>query len=691
MAETQNAGVPKTPAHEIDNNSISDSNTSFGKSKEVNQNNSSTSPILPQSNESSVIELQPIQVLQKFYDSLKLTNQVFEAAYKCKTQSNLKEHYKKLRDFCKSHKTQLGMNISEFDEKVTNAGNRLLQDQVKSMGKLTLPEPYQDVPYKIPSGYKVNVNGIYGMVNNEFKLICRSAIFITQDIEHHKDLTCKSQLYVFTKGKGWKRLDFIDNTILSNANLLSMNLSSKISGINSNNSAQVVRYLDNFRGANFDTIQQVKSTDKVGWVDEHFITPYNQSVYVFDAPEHGFANVLTLKGSLEKWLEVAQSAFNYSPVARFILSAYFVPPLLQPLNERLFCVYLWGKSTYKKSTIFTLGNSVWGTEGMMTSFSGTLSGFEGEAAERSGFPLSIDDKQQARSSLDTSKFIMKLTNGRGDGRAKKDGTPRIRKVWKTIAFTNGEEPLIETTATNGVHTRTISLHVESEILPTTISNQIWNEINNQNCGWAGKMFIEYLEKTDIHDIRIEHNKAYDILRQEFPEHHEEHILYVSLVSVVEQIINQLFFHSDIQPFQTAREILSMLEIKSELSNSTMIWEHLVSWLSRDGEYFKKPGLSCYTACYGEYKRSYLAINKECLAREFMNWGNFQVAKVIDDLAQDNYIMTYQDKKQRKPRSTWNSVINGVQNVPSIRIDLKLLPDGTNQEEKFNDLTKSQEI
>ena len=617
-------------------------------------------------------------------DSTQLSDKLFEAAAICKADPDFYNYYDAFRKYCKQNKQSLNITMGEFANRLKMAEDKLAAAQinkhnqtVERMEQLTLPAPYDKIRWVIPDGYKVNANGIWGMTKDGYKKICSSAIFITQEIVQHVTQDIKNQLYVYTVGKGWTHFDWVDTKILNNASLMSLELSSKIPTINSVNCNQLVSYLTAFRVVNYSNITHLISTDKLGWNDNEFVTPYNSHRYVLETSASNFSQSLQLQGDFDSWKRVAQPVWNHSSVARFILSMGFASVLLKPLNQRNFCLYLWAQSTFGKTTMFSLVSSIWGTTDVMVNLGGTLNGFEGGAAERTDFVYIIDEKQQIRDNFDATKLIMKLANGKGDARATKDGTLKPIKTWRTIGLLNGEEPLLDDWSTNGAYTRSITLHLTDKILPDELTAAIWEDVVNQHCGWAGKIFVDALQSVDVQQLKQHKLECYQQLKQHFPNHHDDHLRYVALGMVTEQLVNQFIFQQPDDSAGTAVDILNQLEVKSALSNAEKEWEHLISWVTKENRHFKNnPTYDTSDICYGEYKKDCLVIIKSVLAEEFDHWshGRLKIDKILDDLYSAGYILGCHKNGRQTPLKTWYLRINGTKNIPAIKVDLKLITD-----------------
>lgn len=607
-----------------------------------------------------------------------LTSDVYLAAAICKDTPEFMDLWEDFYLFYKDNRKDMSIPLSEFNQQMKTAEKTLKQKQqnhvdekLKSLANLTLPEPYDSINYITPPGYLLNKDGIYVMTKDGYQLICDSAIYITKMFTDYKSKEQKSQIYLYTEGCGWECLDMVDNTLITNAQKLSLALGKHNIQINSTNSPYLVKYFAKFCKANASTIQHCISTNKLGWVNSKFITPYNQTKYVIDTSVNEFAEHLKVRGNLENWCQIATKVFAHSAITRFILSASFATVLLEPLHARSFTVYLWGNSTSGKSTLFQLAASVWGTSEIVETFGCTLNAFIGKAVNRSSFPFIVDDKQQARENLNINRLIMTLNNGKSDGKMKKDSTLLPTWSWKTIGMFNGEDTLIENNATNGVHTRTLTIHADPLLLPVELSSSVWVDVVDKHCGHAGKLWVDYVNQLNFDELHEQYADLCECLRSNYPEYHPEHLSYVALVGITEKLVAEHIFHTTSDAENMMIKIITGLEKTDMISNSNSVWEHLISWIAKEKAHFKGSNMKAplLSPCYGEYTGNYISIIKDCVEEEFKRWGNFNISKVLDDLHQSGHLIPYCEKSSNKIRKLWNTTINGCKNIKVIKIKL----------------------
>jgi putative DNA primase/helicase len=120
-------------------------------------------------------------------------------------------------------------------------------------------------------------------------------------------------------------------------------------------------------------------------------------------------------------------------------------------------------------------------------------------------PCGINERQAADRNVDQLVYMM--GEGKGRTRGAKSGGLRHTAQWRTIALTNGEEPISRTSSAQGVRTRTI----EVEAVPfddESVAHNLYDAID-ANHGHAGPAFVGELVKLMPEEIRRHHDLIHD--------------------------------------------------------------------------------------------------------------------------------------------------------------------------------------
>lgn len=626
-------------------------------------------------NEMKYPKYSDVVILNEFQHTLQLTSRVIAAALRCKRIPQTKPFYEDFYNFCAINIKKLKLSITQLKQRIKAVEVTMPSQNI--YGNLILPKPYDAVSYNIPEGYIVSEDGIA----TTSAVISRTVFFVTQVSFTDNSLQNISRdisyctLYTFNKETGWRIYKDVSNNILVDPKEFLAFFGQAIASVDCNNCRQLIAYIDKFRGANIDNIQYSMTTSKLGWnVDSNhqkfFVTPYECSKYIYKNHYNLFSNSLRIAGDYDTYVNLFSKAFTHSLFSRFILSACFAPVLLEPLHMRNFCIYLWGTSRIGKSTTLTIGNSVWGHQSAIIPFSGTLNSFSGDAIQRDGFPMIVDDKQSKRLEVNTNQLIMRIAGGKEDGRLNNSGESKHKADWKTILLTTGEEPIVEDSASNGIHTRMLSFNYDTLILPPDITSEFWQTINDNHYGHLGKAFVDYINSVDLEDVRLKHLDTVTQLGKMFSKYHEEHLNYVAFIMATESILCEHILHIPSQANEMGQEIIQMLDTKQTMSNTEKFWNHLISWIAGESAHFKSPKGNSLSPCYGEYTTTHLLVSKDALDAEFTRWSNLNVNKVINDLYAGGYLEPVSDTTQQTPRKIWRVTINNVPRVPCIKIPLK---------------------
>ncbi|MBR1728079.1 MAG: DUF927 domain-containing protein [Selenomonadaceae bacterium] len=563
--------------------------------------------------------------------------------------------------------------IKTFKTKIQQMKLQLNADNSAKKFFKNNPDKLSD--FIIPPGYRVDDNGVFELIDGVEIQVSHAAIFISNEFNNIDDKTYKTQLACKVKGK-WIISPIFDDDIVYDARKLIILRKFGVD-INSNTAKDIIKYLEKFKAANSNRLNLIEMVSSIGWHNNKldlFITPY-QNKFLVDESNNNFIKCLTQNGDFDTWKNLAAEVFNY-PIARFIFAACLAVPLLRLVGERSFVIYLWGGSRAGKTIACRFGGSAWGNQDIVRNFNLTQNALEGEAAESNDFPFILDEKQLADGNLNLNMVAYKIANEQGKGRMRSEAVMKSRTKWRTIGILNGETPLVEDTATQGVYTRTLNILVPDQVVPSELAKKLYANIND-HFGFAGQAFIDRLINEDFNNLRnLYREEMIPSLQSHFPNHLDDHIRYVSLVTIADCLLNHYFFNVDIESAKksallNAVRIINLLQTKDEISDVKREWNFILGWIAENNSHFegsqsfdndKKP-----SQIYGAYKDNYLYINikslKDALEREKISYK-----KVLHDLANAEYIVPDNkvEKGKKNPNLTVISKINGV-SVRCIRI------------------------
>ncbi len=158
----------------------------------------------------------------------------------------------------------------------------------------------------------------------------------------------------------------------------------------------------------------------------------------------------------------------------------------------MFFVHVWHDSKSGKTAAIKMAISVWGDPArLMGSFNATNVGLERMACILKHIPFAIDELQVLNSrKLSVENIIYSLANGFGRLRGSKDGTIQETVSWRNSVITSGEQPMTKENSNDGAMTRVLELY--GKPCDNAEFAHQFHLISENNYGFAGKIFVEYL-------------------------------------------------------------------------------------------------------------------------------------------------------------------------------------------------------
>lgn len=288
---------------------------------------------------------------------------------------------------------------------------------------------------------------------------------------------------------GWKSVRISRGDAMNSRLLLP--LASQGFPVNSNNSADLVGYLEAFEARNYEQLPTIRFSRRLGWqcVDgikgfqsgKSFIVGGTGEIiyplpslshaqqgtgdkYILFFPEPGAPDLsksIAPSGDFSAWQKIIEEISKF-PKIMVLIYAALVPPLLEILGLPNFVVDLSGVTSTGKTTALMIAASVWGnpdtrsSHSLIGSWDSTRVYIERRAAIFNGVPVILDDTKQAKYPKDVGKIIYDIASGQSRGRGSKTGIQEMTTT-RTVLITSGEAPAISFTQDGGTRARTITL------------------------------------------------------------------------------------------------------------------------------------------------------------------------------------------------------------------------------------------
>lgn len=267
--------------------------------------------------------------------------------------------------------------------------------------------------------------------------------------------------------------------------------------VNDVNAGEVVQFLSELEGRNYDKLPVQSAVNRLGWIDNKTFVPYSKDV-VFSGDESfaGLFRGFSERGTLDGWIKFVEEIRNGGEelvAVRILIAASFASPLLEPLGIPAFWVHLWGEKDLGKTLALALAASVWGqpdkrkADSVVKGMNATDNSHEFRDAFLKHLPNFLDELQSATGGgmgeRDFSQLIYKHCEGVSKGRGTKQGGLWQEQTWRNVAFSTGERPITSATAQSGSLARTIEIQ-QKVAIPAK-----WYDMIEKEYGTAGPAFI----------------------------------------------------------------------------------------------------------------------------------------------------------------------------------------------------------
>ena len=367
----------------------------------------------------------------------------------------------------------------------------------------------------------------------------------------------------YRKNKQWRYVIADKKTLASNQSIIG--LAEYGIAVTSENSRDLVRYLADIEHLNYETIPEVNSVGRLGWIDDYGFSPYGDDL-IFDGEvtyKHFFESVKE-HGSKDKWFELVKQIRKGNASARLILAASFASVLVKPCNSLVFFVHLWGGTESGKTVALMLATSVWANPKSgeyWHTFNSTAVAQELSAGFVNSMPLIIDELQIMKDRKDFDTMIYQLSEGVGRSRGQKTGGLQKVQTWNNCIITTGEMPISNSSSGAGAVNRVIEIDCKDLRLfdnPVEVADTI-----KKNYGFAGKIFVEKLQNPDNMEYAVECQRDFYKLLSN-GKTTEKQAMAASVILTADKLIDEWIFKDgqtldveDIEPYLITKDNVSI--------------------------------------------------------------------------------------------------------------------------------------
>lgn len=391
----------------------------------------------------------------------------------------------------------------------------------------------------------------------------------------------------WAKAKRW-RSKVVPRVTLSSANRI-VDMASNGVSVNSENAKLLVRYFSDMDTLNYDTLPEVRSVSRLGYIEGYGFSPYMDKV-TFDGDESfgDLFRAVRKKGKSSAWKAAAIECRRQSITARLMLAASFASVLVKPCGCLPFFVHLWGVESGTGKTVgLMLAASVWGDPALgkyVQTFNGTTVGLEKTAEFLNSLPLCLDEYQLIKDARGRQNFnIYQLAQGVGRTRGNKSGGVMRTPSWRNCILTTGESPITSASDGAGALNRVIEIECTADARVVEDGHRISNTLT-ENFGFAGRAFVKKLYEDGVIDTV---KARYTALFRELSVGNatEKQAMAAALILLADELITAWIFH-DGDPL-TTEAMTAFMKSASAVSAGRRGYGFMCDWVTANANRLRR--------------------------------------------------------------------------------------------------------
>lgn len=389
--------------------------------------------------------------------------------------------------------------------------------QIKLGGTVNGMTNYSDLPedlINLDCGYSwvVSDEGIYRIDTKLPQLVSKQSILIGKIYKMRESGEERVELWFKKDGK-WSSI-VCDKDVLASAQKITVLHKFGIS-ITSNNAKDIVAYLQDLEDYSREKnlLPIVETVTYLGWnenMTEFF--PYTNKDVEIDLQGKCPGLLETLKETGDRKLcYMAIEKVRGIPMVDFLIAANLSAPIVGMTKSDGFVANLYGPSRGGKTVSNKIAASIWGgiqnSDGFIYSADNTNNSVEGILGVYRNLPFIMEDanNMDARRQKNLQSLVMKLCNGVGRGRMKKDTNLRIVLKWYTDGIMTSERRITQEFKDTGAINRVLLLRgTNEEDCPFNKGNIDAGELLEtleDNHGFIGRDFVQILMEIGVDEVK----------------------------------------------------------------------------------------------------------------------------------------------------------------------------------------------
>ena len=440
----------------------------------------------------------------------------------------------------------------------------------------------------------------------------------------------------YFKSASWQRIT-VDRSVCANTNKIVDVLSQYGIEVTSDNAKSLVRYISDCVGYNPVALEPKKSINRLGWVGAAF-TPYEKDIRYEGGMDYEaiFKNV-SEKGDFESWKALCSDLRKNLPL-RMMMAASFASVLLEPLKVLPFVLHLWGTTGTGKTVALMVAMSIWGNPrmgGLVKTMNMTKNAIMRNAAFLCSIPFAGDELQTIKDKWQGNfdQLIYQITEGVDRGRAKAYGGVEDTKTWKNSFIFTGEEPITKVNSGGGSKNRVIEIAIDG---PLVADGHYVSSMVQENYGFAGKKFVEYIQETEACKIMDRYREIFETLCQ--LDTTDKQAMAMACMLLADEIAVKLFFTAE-QPLQIV-QVKQYLQSTRDVDIAERAYQQVLNWVAKYQVRFEDPKEENSLnkgEVWGKIDNGKLIVNRDVLL-SFLDQNGFDYTAVSRKWAEKGYLV-----------------------------------------------------
>lgn len=489
-----------------------------------------------------------------------------------------------------------------------------------------------DQPTDLLSTWVCSEDGAYKYSQGGKEWACTHPLLITRRFYNLDTGTEKVEL-AFKLGKRWRYVTESKSTIASAQKIIG--LADYGISVTSDNAKDMVAFLQELEALNYEKIETVTTTSRLGWVNKDEFMPYTEDVeFDGDVSFNRLFRSVHSKGDKDLWLSTVGGMARTHLAVRLAIAASVASPMLKLVNTQPFFVHFWSDmSATGKTLIVMAAASIWGDPSLgefTQSFNATTVALERTAEVLNNAPLIMDELQLSKDFRGNTSFdVYKLAQGQGKGRGRKTGGVENIPQWCNTIITTGEGTILSENDGQGAFARVLECEITEVLFDAVEGNRIANIIRN-NYGFGGEVIVNAYKAIGVEEL----NRRFSALVKDLNKDgiiQDKQVLLASALLVASKIASEYLFHDEMTEL-SLEELKPLLSTRRQTSIQVRAYDFLLDWVASNKNKFDSSAPEVYGAI--ENDAAFIIRTK---FNEVMKENGFNPRSVLSALAKAKLI------------------------------------------------------